>query len=171
MSTAAIDDTPATDLEAGPRIAGTRERFDRAFQKARSHPASPWRTFDFKRDDFLRRCAGQGPRARLAVLIEGAGYFENMADPTNWPTSRHVEEQQRVGIAAASAGSQLRAMGLGFNPHQLIGSMRSRGLSIAATADGNLVISPAAMLNDVDREIMRANKVAIVAALADSAVF
>jgi hypothetical protein len=161
-----------SDHEAGPAVGPTRERFESAFRNARSHPASPFRTFDHQHDAFVRRCVGQGPRGQLAVLIEGAKYFERMAaDTSAWPTTRRAEDEQHAAMTAASVGAQLVSLGLTFNPLGFIASMRSRGIAIAPSGDGDLVIAPVSLMNATDRDLIRTNKAAIVSALKDSAVF
>lgn len=161
-----------TDIEAAGLIAGAKAKFEAAYSKARQHPASPYRTFDFKRDEFLRRCYGQGARGQLEILIEAEQYFAGMvADPNSFPLTRTAEQQNHDTATAAAAGAQLAAMGLTFNPHGFVASLRGRGIAVAVGADGKIAVAPASALNTTDREQLRSHRAEIIAVLGDSEVF
>jgi hypothetical protein len=161
-----------TDIEAGGLLAGAKAKFESAYSRARAHPASPYRTFDFKRDEFLRRCYGQVATEQLKILTEAEQYFRGMVDdPNSFPLTRTAEQQMHDTAAAAAAGAQLAAMGLTFNPSAFIRSLRGRGVTMAVGADGRIVVAPASALNETDRSQLRNHKPEIVAVLGDSEEF
>ena len=166
---AAVDDEidealEMTDLSAGLELAAARSTFQAAYLRARALEGWPSNTFHFKHGEFIRRCAGERPQQQLAIMIEGRRYWERMLDEKNWPTSRYAEQQALAATQAANAAQALRASGFAFSPFAFITSLRNRGMTISADAEGRISISPA-MANETDRALCRTHRAAIVALL------
>ena len=158
---------------AGLELPKLKARFEAAYSAARRLENVPYRLFDFRRDQFLRRCAGQPSGEQHRALSEGLEFFEHMKDPKNWPLTRSAEDQQHAAQVAAAAAAQLQAQGFGFNAHAFVAGLRARGISIATSAKGEIVVSPATSLNAIDRETLTnaERRRAIVTVLHDTEIF
>jgi len=161
-----------SDVQASRLLPSLRQRLDALHARVRTMHQAPIKAFDHRHGEFVRSLAGKTPREQHAVLTVGVAYFEAMAaDSARWPGTKFSEDQAQAVATAQIAEQQLRSMGLTFNPHAFVASLRSRGIAASLGPGGRISIAPASMLNPTDREQLRSHRAEIVGALTDREFF
>jgi hypothetical protein len=160
-----------SDHGAGPRVAAARVRLEAAHRQARVIQGVGYKTIDFIFESAQREAGGQAAKAQLLAYLRAAIRLEAIIANPNLAPTRFAQDHADAVATAAAAGEQARSLGLVFNAHAFVASVRGRGISIAVDAAGKIVVAPASALNPTDRELVRTNKAAIVAILTDAERF
>ncbi len=182
MSTAATaraiepgDDITLAMAQDALAVAGNvlpfRARAEAAWRALRVRDRMPIRAIDHRWDATVRDCYGQDPAHQVLVLLKAEQWFKTFGERGDISRLWFDENTAAVHAAAAGAGAQLASMGLTFNAHAFISSMRGRGMVVAVDAAGRIAVTPSSMLNPNDRQILHTHKPAILAALKEKETF
>ncbi len=114
--------------------------------------------------------------AMLRIAMETGDHFRDLV--TRYDTISEVDRARAASLDAMHADTVRAQMGAAtvappppFEPQPFLANLAQRGIGLSASAGGALLVAPGRGLTAHDRETLRAQKVAIVAALNDVEAF